>query len=107
MEELWFGVTKAGWGDKRRNDLRQHLEAYDVVWPDPRLLEVSARLRSEMERIGRRLSTADAWIAATALRLACPLACYDRDFSHIMDLELVQAPPSAGQLPLALDPVRP
>ena len=40
------------------------------------------------------MSTADAWIAATAIRLGCPLATHDRDFSGIDGLELIQAPSS-------------
>ena len=56
------------------------------------MVRISARLRSERERAGRRLTTADAWIAATALMLDCPLPSHDGDFSGIPDLELIRAP---------------
>ena len=51
-----------------------------------------ARVRNERERAGRKLNTADAWIAATAIMLACPLASHDADFSDIPNLELIRAP---------------
>ena len=44
-----------------------------------------------MELAGRRLSVADAWIAATALYLGCPLATHDRDFIGIPNLRLITA----------------
>ena len=89
LEELWFGATKAGWGDRRKNLLRHHLSRYTVIWPNPEMVEISARLRSEMQRQGRVLHTADTWIAATALLLRCPLATHDRDFRGIPDLVLI------------------
>ena len=67
-------------------------DRYNVVWPNPALVRVCARLRSECEARGRRLETADAWIAATAVMLNCPLASHDRDFSGIPRLEIIQVP---------------
>lgn len=58
-----------------------------LIW-----VRISAHLRSERERVGRRLNTGDAWVAATALLLECPFASDDHDFSDIPDLELIQAP---------------
>ena len=55
------------------------------------MVQISANLRSEREKAGRRLNTADAWIAATAILLACPLASHDRDFSDIPGLEFIRA----------------
>ena len=92
LEELWFGAYKRGWGDRRINDLRQSLDQYEVVWPNSDLVRISAHLRSERERAGRRLNTGDAWIAATALLLECPLASDDRDFSSISGLVFITAP---------------
>lgn len=92
LEELWFGAYKRGWGDRRMNDLRRSLDQYEVVWPNSDLVRISAHLRSERERVGRRLNTGDAWIAATALLLACPLASDDRDFSGISGLMFIKAP---------------
>ncbi len=91
-EESWFGALKGKWGDKRKNALRKHLGRFTVVWPNSELVQISAHLRNERERIGRYLTTADAWIAATAIMLQCPLASHDRDFEDIPTLQLIRAP---------------
>ena len=90
VEEAWFGAVKNNWGSSRRNGLSQHLAQYDVVWPTPEMVDTSANLRSAQERAGHKLNTADAWIAATALMLNCPLASHDGDFDGIVDLQLIQ-----------------
>ena len=73
------------------NELLQYLDRYEVVWSTPELVEISARLRDERERTGRKLNTADAWVAATAIMLDCPFASHDGDFSDIPNLELIRA----------------
>ena len=85
---------KDNWGAARRNRLSQHLAQYDVVWPTPAMVDISANLRSSQEKAGRRLETADAWIAATALMLNCPLASHDGDFDAVAGLQLIKDPSS-------------
>lgn len=92
LEELWYGAYSAGWGDRRMNELQEHLDRYEVIWPTPTLVGVSARLRSELKSKGYSLLQSDAWIASTAIMLGCLLATHDRDFAVIMNLELIQAP---------------
>ena len=92
VEEVWYGAYKAGWGPRQKNKLALHLEQYEVVWPDMETANISANLRVEREKAARRLNTADAWIAATALRLSCPLASDDGDFDDIPRLHLIRAP---------------
>ena len=84
--------TQKGWGDRRKNELAHHLEQYEVIWPSLELVATCARLRSERKSAGREMQATDAWIAATAIMLNCPLASHDRDFSDIPDLELIQLP---------------
>ena len=92
LEELLFGARSGGWGQRRINELLRHLERYEVVWPDDEMVELSAIIRDERRARGRALDTADAWVAATALTLGCPLASHDRDFSGIPGLEVIRAP---------------
>ena len=92
LEELLFGARSGGWGQRRINELLRHLERYEVVWPDDEMVELSAIIRDERRARGRALDTADAWVAATALTLGCPLASHDRDFSDIPGLEVIRAP---------------
>ena len=91
LEELWFGAYKAKWGERRRNELSLYLQQFAVIWPNLEMVEICGRLRCERESSGTRLQTADAWIAATAILLACPLASHDRDFSGISGLEVITA----------------
>jgi len=91
LEELWFGAIKDEWGDRRQNQLRRNLDQYTVIWPNREMVDISAHLRSQREKMGRRLNTADAWVAATALLLQCPLATHNRDFEDIPGLELIKA----------------
>lgn len=91
LEEVLFGAYKRGWGDRRKNELERYLQQYEVIWATAELVERCARLRSESEKVGRALATADAWIAATAVLLECPLVSHDRDFSGIPGLTLIKA----------------
>ena len=92
VEERWFGAYYARWGQRRRDELALHLGYYEVVWPDPELADICARLRAERKAAGREIAVADAWIAATALMLDCPLASHDGDFEGIPNLELIRNP---------------
>lgn len=92
LEELWHGAYFGGWGHKRRHELANHLKGYTVIWPNDRLVNVCAQLRADRKVAGRTLQSADAWIAATAILLQCPLASHDRDFSGILGLTVIQAP---------------
>ena len=91
LEELWYGAWWAGWGERRKAELERNLEQYEVVWAGPELVDVCARLRSERKSVGREMPVADAWIAATALLLNCPLASRDNVFSDIPGLEVFPA----------------
>ena len=90
LEELWHGAYHANWGRRRQNTLIQLPQQHEIIWPNPTLVSICARLRAERKRAGRELGMADAWIAATALMLNCPLATADRDFAGIPDLRLIQ-----------------
>ena len=90
LEELHIWPIRRDWGDRRRNELMRHISQYEVIWPNLDLVRISAELRDERERAGRRLNTADAWIAATAILLECHLASDDRDFSGAPNLSLIR-----------------
>ncbi len=92
LEELWFGAAKDGWGSRRKGELSRHLGDYAIVWSNPELARISAELRAERRSAGRELKPADAWIAATALLLTCPLASHDTDFVGVPKLDLIRDP---------------
>ena len=88
-EELWYGVYSGGWGERRRGELARHLDQDEVIWPNTEIADVCARLRSNRKAAGRPIAEADAWIAATAIVMRCPLASEDRTFSDIPELMLL------------------
>ena len=92
IEERWYGAIYGNWGRNRIEAMDRHLSKFQVVWPNRTLIEKCARLRSETRKIGRELSMQDAWIAATALTMNCPLATDDSDFDDISELTLIQRP---------------
>ena len=92
LEERWYGAYSGGWSEKRKSELAIHLGQYEVIWPSAELVDICARLRAERKSAGREIAVADAWIAATALMLDCPLASHDGDFEGIPNLELIRNP---------------
>ncbi len=81
LEEAWYGAYYKSWGDRRRNELARFLEQFEVIYPDDQMADICAQLRAERRAAGREMQVADAWVAATALRLGCPIAAHDGDSS--------------------------
>ena len=96
LEELLFGPIKDDWGENRMTNLKRHIAQYEVIWPDAALVNISAQLRSERMKAGRGLKTADAWIAATAIMMNCPLVTDNGDFEGIPNLEIIKQSRGSG-----------
>ena len=90
FEEMLFGAYNANWGHRRLRELADHLASFRIIYPNRRLIDLSAQLRSDTRKAGRELKPADAWIAATALMLDCPLAADDGDFETVPNLALIR-----------------
>src|SRR5262249_315943 len=67
------GALDANWGPRKRAVLEAHLADFSVLHSDSLLCSTWAAVRSESVQMGRRIGSADAWIAATALVLSAPL----------------------------------
>ena len=86
--ELWPRQNK--WGPKRAAKLQKHVELFTTIFPDEQTCTHWAKLVSEGRSAGRPVTTADAWIAATAIQWELPLVTADyRDFEHVEGLTLV------------------
>ena len=83
LEEIRYGMFDRGWGARRKNEMERNLAQYEIAWPDGYTATASARLRAKCKAAGRELKQGDAWIAATALALGCPLASDDNDFREV------------------------
>jgi tRNA(fMet)-specific endonuclease VapC len=92
--ELEFWTLKHNWGTKRRADLAYFLEAYDVIYPDESVCKLWASVRKGQESKGTPIHPEDAWIAATALAVGCPLVTHNvNDFRGIDGLDVLTCPP--------------
>ena len=89
VAEMHYGAERAGWSEKRRRELEEHLRNFVVLPYHNDIAKVYARVVVERERSGRAISWPDAWIAATALWHGIPLVSHDADFSGIAGLQLV------------------
>ena len=78
------------WSGKRKAKLDKLLEDYLIVEADQNIGENWAAIRFESVKKGRPISTADAWIAATALTYSIPLVTHNyKDFKNVAGLTVV------------------
>lgn len=88
--ELVLWPKRNQWGPQRASDLQTHLGTFTTLFPDEETCELWAEITSKGYSAGRPISTADAWIAATAVRWGLPLVTTDhRDFAQVTGLTLV------------------
>lgn len=94
--ELMLWQELHNWSDARRDKAARLIAQQYIVFPvDAALCRTWAQLRSDVQKAGRVIQVADAWIAATAIALGVPLATHNaRDFSHIAKLNLINFPSS-------------
>jgi predicted nucleic acid-binding protein len=72
--------------------LEAYLADFKVLHSDNLLCSTWAAVRNESTRRGRALSSADAWIAATAMVLSAPLVTNNpKDYRHLDKLQLISA----------------
>ncbi len=64
--ELSLWPAANNWGELRSTALEQHMALYLTVYPDERTCAMWAAVVDQCRRIGRRIQTADAWIASAA-----------------------------------------
>ena len=85
VAELFEGAARARWAKRRRTALESSLWTYLVIPSSPELCRHWGEIRSERRR--QPISGEDAWVAATALMLGCPLVTHNAaDFEGIAGL---------------------
>jgi tRNA(fMet)-specific endonuclease VapC len=91
LAEIEQGMLHRRWGKSKTRRMEEHLLLFAVYWPDPDLCRLWAWVRETRERKGKPISTNDAWIAATALRLDLPLVTNNaEDYQGIMGLKVTR-----------------
>lgn len=78
VAEVRQGALDANWGPRKCDVLETYLADFSVLHSDSLLCSTWAAVRNESTCKGRQMGSADAWIAATALVLAAPLAARGR-----------------------------
>jgi len=92
VAELHRGALKREWGERRYQELRTHLRQFAVAPYNEEICIAYAHLVNRLERAGRPIAVADAWIAASALSLGIPLMTHNRrHFSRVPDLHVLSA----------------
>jgi predicted nucleic acid-binding protein len=92
LAEMRQGSLDANWGPRKRDMLEAYLADFSVFHSDSLLCFAWAAIRNESLRKGRRMSSADAWIAATARVLSAPLVTNNpKDYRHLENLQVVSA----------------
>ena len=69
------------------------LARFTTLLPDGETARLWARIKTSRERLGRPITFADAWIAASAMQLNLPLVTHNApDYETIERLVVVTAP---------------
>jgi tRNA(fMet)-specific endonuclease VapC len=90
LAEMRQGALDANWGRRKSDVLETYLSDFLVLHSDSRPCSIWASIRNESLRKGRQMSSADAWIAATALTLAVPLVTNNpKDYRHLDGIHLL------------------
>ena len=90
LAEMRQGSLDANWGQRKRDILEAYLADFSVLHSDSLLCSEWAAVRNESTRKGHPISSADAWIAATALFLQVPLVTNNpKDYRHLDKLQIV------------------
>jgi tRNA(fMet)-specific endonuclease VapC len=78
------------WGNKRIQLLRTFLQRFTVVPSSPDLCRKWAEVMVSAQAVGRRIESADAWIAATALLHEAPLVTHNQnDYLGVAGLSVI------------------
>ena len=83
VAEMRFGAEVKGWGLGKRNILEEFISEHTIVHSSDELISCWSMIKMEASKVGRRLESSDAWIAATAKLLDVPLLTQDKDFDEI------------------------
>jgi predicted nucleic acid-binding protein len=87
--ELYYGAVRRNWGNRKKEQLKETItENYTIIHSDDSIITWFAFVMTV--RKNQPISIQDAWIAATALDIGCPLLTHNaKDFENIPGLEII------------------
>jgi predicted nucleic acid-binding protein len=90
LAELHLWARMRNWGPDRLARLDRHVRGFGVHPYNAALCRVWADVTHQTARAGRRIETADAWVAATALLHGLPLITHNAsDYRGVSGLKVV------------------
>ncbi|MDR2115485.1 MAG: PIN domain-containing protein [Planctomycetaceae bacterium] len=89
LGELYYGALQRNWGNHKTERLKEIVaENYTIIHSNDVIAEWFAFVRTVRRK--QPISAQDAWIAATASALGCPLLTHNaKDFENIPGLEII------------------
>ena len=78
---LLIWAEKRNWGPSRLAKLRAVASKYSILPIDAETAEIYSKVRVGAERLGRSLSSTDAWILSTAIQYELTLVTHDCDMT--------------------------
>jgi tRNA(fMet)-specific endonuclease VapC len=92
VAELERWALASNWGSVKMTRLDRYLQRFHMVLVDRALCRKWAEVMDGACRAGQPVGVADAWIAATALALSCPLVTHNAaDFQGVPGLTIITA----------------
>jgi len=90
VAEVYHGVFKDNWGEKRIESLEAYLSKYAILPFVNSLCLTWAKIKTESDRIAHPISDSDCWIAACARYYQMPLLTNNwRHFQYVKDIEII------------------
>jgi predicted nucleic acid-binding protein len=91
IAELDYWGASRNWGQRRKQQLESYVRRHFVMYAATRqLCSIWSDVTLEAKNKGRIIRCADAWIAATAIRLGAPLMTNNvKDFEFLDGLQIV------------------
>lgn len=91
VAELYEGAYRRGWDIKKFKELELELHKYVVIPHSTALCRIWGEIRAQRRQ--QPIAVDDAWIAAAALGLDCPLVTHNPgDFQGITGLKILTEP---------------
>ncbi|MDR1963799.1 MAG: PIN domain-containing protein [Planctomycetaceae bacterium] len=89
VAELYQGAMQKNWEERKKEKLKRAIaKKYTIIHSDDSIIAWFAFVKAV--RQCQPIGVGDAWIAATALALGCPLLTHNaKDFENIPGLEVV------------------
>lgn len=90
LAELRLWESQSNWGAIKQEKFAELLSDFGAIHSDEELCESWSKIKLEAKQKGRPIETADAWVAATALKFDIPLVTHNRKhFENIKGLEII------------------